>query len=566
MAFLVPAIFLSLAWLTADHFPPWISWHNEVWAFTAVMWSLGWLLFFKIGRKNHAVRFPVAGWPLLLLAVVVLIQTAEGYITFVGDGWILLFYLMLCSGAMVLGYMIGSSQIPAAQVEGAAPSPISYFAMLVLLSGVCSVVVALAQALDVWETVNWIHRMPGPRRPGANLGQTNQLATFILFAIASLVYLFELRRLSVITASLMAVVLLLGLAITESRTGVLSLLFMAGWWMLKHRRIGFVLSTHALALGLAFFACCFWFWPSLLSLIFIDGHGATQVNLQAGTRLQVWPQLWQAVLQRPWFGWGLGGGVSEALNSVLHVYAQSENFTYAHNIVLDLAVGVGLPLTLLLLVLTGAWLWRRARASSDLLTWYCLAVALPFGVHSMLEFPFAYAYLLVPVMFLLGILEANLAQTHAVRIQWWPATMTWALASAAMFWSAFEYIAVEEDFRVARFEILNVGQTPGDYEHPRIILLTQMDALLKGVRLVPTPSMTPQYIELARKVAMRFPGPPTQSRYAVSLALNGNHDEALRQLLVMRAMYDEKTYAKIKENWVSLAQNKYPQLGELTLP
>lgn len=566
MAFVVPAIFLSLAWLTADHFPPWISWHNEAWAFVTVMWSLGWLLFLKNGRKNHAVMFPVAGWPLLLLAVVVLIQAAEGYIAFVGDGWILLFYLMLCSGAMVLGYTVGSSQMPAPQVEGVALSPISYFAMLVLLGGVCSVVVGLVQALDVWETANWIHRMPGPRRPGANLGQTNQLATFVLFAIASLVYLFELRRLSVVTASLMAVVLLLGLAITESRTGALGLLFMASWWILKHRRIGFMLTSRTLALWFIFFTCCFWFWPSFLSFIVIDGHGATQVNLQAGTRLEVWPQLWQAVLQRPWFGWGLGGGVSEALNSVLHVYATSENFTYAHNVVLDLAVGVGLPLTLVLLVSAGSWLWRRVRASNDLLTWYCLAVALPFGVHSMLEFPFAYAYLLVPVMFLLGVLEANLAQAHAVRIQWWPATMTWVVTSAAMGWSAFEYIAVEEDFRVARFEILNVGQTPGGYEQPHLVLLTQMDALLKGVRLIPAPSMTPQHIELARRVAMRFPGPPTQSRYAMSLALNGNHDEALRQLLVMRAMYGEKTYAEIKANWDGLVQNKYPQLRELTLP
>jgi len=437
--------------------------------------------------------------------------------------------------------------------------------MLVLLGGLCSVVVALVQALDIWETASWIHRMPGPRRPGANLGQTNQLATFILFAIAGLVYLFESRRLRVITALPMAAILLLGLALTEARTGALSLLLMAGWWMVKHRRLGFVLSARAIALWLVFFTCCFWFWPSCLNFILIGGSGAAQVNLQAGTRLQVWPQLWQAVMQRPWFGWGLGE-VPEALNSVLHAYAKGENFTYAHNIILDLAVGMGIPLTLFLVIVTSVWLWRRARATNHLLTWYCLAVAVPFGMHSMLEFPFAYAYLLVPVMFLLGVLEASLAQGRTVRIQWWPATVAWVLASAAMVWSAFEYLAIEEDFRVARFEILSVGRAPGNYERPHIFLLTQMDALLEGVRLVPAPSMTPQRMELARKVAMRFPGPPTQNRYAVSLALNGDPGEALRQLRVMRAMHGEKTYKDIKANWNSLAQDKHPQLREIELP
>ena len=91
------------------------------------------------------------------------------------------------------------------------------------------------------------------------------------------------------------------------------------------------------------------FWPGILNFILIGGlddSAATQVNLHAGTRLLVWPQLWEAVLQRPWFGWGLRE-VSEAHNAVLHAHAQSEPFTYAHNVVLDLAVGMGLPLTLL---------------------------------------------------------------------------------------------------------------------------------------------------------------------------------------------------------------------------
>ena len=113
---------------------------------------------------------------------------------------------------------------------------------------------------------------------------------------------------------------------------------------------------------------------------------------------------------------------------------------------------------------------------------------------------------------------------------------------------------------------MRIGHTPGDYERPRIYLLTQLDALLEAARIVPTPGMTPDRIELARKAAMRFPWTATQNRYALSLALNGNPEEAIRQLKVMRAMHGEKPYQSIKANWKDLAESKYPQLGQLTLP
>lgn len=567
MSLLVAALFLALGWFTSEHFPPWVSWHNEFWVFAAVMSSVGYLLFSKNWR-GRAVIFPKLGWPMLLLAVVVIIQAISGSIGFVGDAWVLLLYLALCLGALGVGYKLGGINTPQVDEEASGQSLTARFAMLVLLGGLCSVALAFVQVLDVWEHANWIHRMPGPRRPGANLGQTNQLATFILFSVASLVYLFESRRLRVVTALPMAAILLLGLAITESRTGALSLLLMVGWWMLKHRRFGSILSPRAVALWGIFFAGCFWFWPSCLNFILIGGlddAAATQVNMRAGTRLLVWPQLWQAVLQRPWFGWGLRE-VSEAHNTVLHAYAESEPFTYAHNMVLDLAVGMGLPLTLLLVVVTSVWLWRRVRDTKDLLSWYCLTLALPFGVHSMLEFPFAYAYLLVPVMFSLGVLEARLAPSRVACIPWWTATAAWALVSVAMTWSVVEYIAIEEDFRIARFEAFNVGKTPGNYERPHVVLLTQLDALLEGARIVPAPGMALQRIELARRAAMRFPATATQNRYALSLALNGNPDEALRQMRVMRAMYGEKTYAKIKLAWDALAKDKYPQLDQLKLP
>jgi hypothetical protein len=135
-----------------------------------------------------------------------------------------------------------------------------------------------------------------------------------------------------------------------------------------------------------------------------------------------------------------------------------------------------------------------------------------------------------------------------------------------MAWSIVEYIGIEEDFRVARFEAQHIGETPVDYLRPHVILLTQLGALLADARIVPTPGMSADQMALARKVALRFPWTATQNRYALSLALNGRPEEARRQIRVMRVMHGEKMHRDIMENWKTLSDTRYPQLQEFLVP
>lgn len=556
---------LLASWMTSVHFLPWNSWHNEVLAFASILLLSAVLVKARFDHGRRMILLPMIAWPIGLLCVVVAVQASTGRILFMGDAVVLSFYLLLCSLALILGYAAISSNGRGSTSD---TDLVDKFAVLILVGGMCSAIVAVVQTLDIWEFGDWITRLQSLRRPGGNLAQPNQLATLLLFSIASTAYLFESRRLSALVALPVAAILLFGLSVTESRSGVLGLLLMAAWWLAKRRRLGFTLSMPAVGLWLIFFGCCFWFWPTCFNFIQEGGwteSTVTQVNTGNSGRLVIWQQLWQAVLIRPWFGWGLRE-VSSAQNAIIHVYSEGLPVTYAHNIVMDLAVGIGLPLTLLLGGATLVWLWRRVSAANDRLTWYCIAVAIPFGVHSMTEYPFAYAYLLAPVMLLLGALEARLAPGWGVRIPLWPAATAWVLISTAMVWSVIEYIPIEEDFRILRFEAMHIGQTPRGYERPHIVMLTQLDALLHGGRIVPKPSMSTDEVELARKVALRFPWPATQNRYAQSLALNGKPDEAIRQLLVMRALHGEAAYAQVKAGWTVLAHEKYPQLQTLKLP
>lgn len=548
------------SWLVPMHILPWVGWQQEVMAFAAVL-GLGWHALFVSHAPGRLV-IPKATLLPVAVAFIIVAQCWTRQITFSGDALALGFYLVLIAVCLYLGYTL-SVQLKTAQTT------LDGFVLTLLVGALISVVITLAQVFEVWEFMPLINRTESIRRPGANLGQPNHLATLLLMGIASLAYLYELKKWSTTLASLLFAVLIVGLALTESRTGLLSFFLMSFWWLVRRRAVGFKVSAWAVLMSGASLIFLLWAWPPFLAFVQSGGEMtsrfAERINLSAGMRLVVWPQLWEAALQHPWFGWGLRE-VSQGHNAVLHSYTQAEPFSYAHNIFMDLAVGMGLPLTALFGLVFAVWGWRRTRDAQTLLPWYCIAIILPLAVHSLLEFPFAYAYLLVPAMLATGVLEGVLAPTRMFRVAWWPAAMGLCLATLLMVWSAVEYVWIEEDFRIARFEAVHIGETPVNYERPKIVLLSQLDALMAGARIVPTPDMSEASIELARKVAMRYPWTATQNRYALSLALNGNVQEALRQLKVMRAMHGERSYTLIKMNWENLAQTKYPQLRELQLP
>jgi O-antigen ligase len=550
----VATFLLSLALLQPMHLLPWVSWHSEVLAFLALLLlasELCFQIFANRQRYLHVPRSMIAGAFLILVLVA---QYSAGVITYFGDALVLFFYVSLCVIAVTVG---------------AHKNSLTCLPVAMLLAALISTALALTQALGVWNDLTWIAGVTSSRRPGANLGQPNQFATLLLMGMASLAYLYESRRLGKTIGGLLLALLVLGLALTESRTGLLSLLLMAAWVLAYRRIVGLRTQPVAVGLTVAGLLGLLWVWPTFIAYFQagggVEGGVSVSMDTSAGTRLLVWPQLITAVLQRPWFGWGLRE-VSEAHNAVLHSYTSGEAFSYAHNIVLDLAVGMGIPLTVIAMLIVAVWTYRRVLAVKTLLAWYCLALILPMAVHSMLEFPFAYAYFLLPTMLAVGVLEKQLAPLKMIPVSRATAFGLIGGLTVLMVWSAVEYVQVEEDFRVARFEVLHIGYTPSDYQRPRIILLTQLDALLEGVRMVPEPRMGVERIEFSRRVAMRYPWTATQNRYALSLALNGNATEARRQIQVMRAMHGEATHRSIMGSWKELSETKYPQLKEFVTP
>nr|WP_315480270.1 Wzy polymerase domain-containing protein [uncultured Rhodoferax sp.] len=546
-------VLLSCAWLQSSHFPPWVSFHSEFVAFFAFSIVFVWVLV-ELAINDEPLKFFGVEIAIVAVLALVVLQVRLHITEYTGDTVVFTVYLLGMIFAIGAGRQL--SQYPYA---------VELLAWSILLAGGVSVLIALLQSIHSEYQLDFVNPMPNWRRPGANLAQPNHLGTLVLWATVSAIYLSVAKKISKIPLSFLCIFFLLGLAMTESRTALLGAIAITAWlfWIPFHKKV-LNRSMLALCFGVSAIAL-FSIWPTFITG-FQEGGGSSVVleaggvNKQVGTRFLVWPQLVAAVMERPLMGWGLQG-VSAALNGVLDRYTSSEPFSYAHNLILELAIWFGIPVTLLLVVLAIVWCVPRIKNLRNIEDWYAVALLIPFALHSMLEFPFAYAYFLLPACFAVGVLDTGRSTKVALRVSHkvaWAIFIAWLLVGVMV---VRDYFFAEEDFRVARFEAMKMGKTPEEYAQPRLWMLDQLDAMNEATRIVPTPGMTEESLDLLRKAALRFPWTAIQNRYALALALNDNVPEARRQLKVMRAMHGLKTYEAIQERWAELTEKQYPQLS-----
>jgi hypothetical protein len=188
---------------------------------------------------------------------------------------------------------------------------------------------------------------------------------------------------------------LIGMAwgLTGSRTGLLELVLLwllALVWRFAAPAPGRVWPTLAVA-TLAYVLAASGWLPGL-------GDGGTaplarvwEDSTTCASRLTLWANVWQAVLQKPWLGWGWGELGYAQFMTLTTGPRFCDLLDNAHNLPLHLAVTLGLPLAALLVALALALVWRgkpwRAAQPGARLAWAVLGVV---GLHSLLEYPLWY--------------------------------------------------------------------------------------------------------------------------------------------------------------------------------
>lgn len=264
------------------------------------------------------------------------------------------------------------------------------------------------------ELYRWV---VAPEQRGIAYGafrQRNLFATFLCIGSICTVWLVQLRRLSESMAWFLVSVLMLGIAASGSRTGVVEVLALALLAIFMRKR--HAVSVARLLVGqVGILAIAMVLLPLIANALgFEFVAGATRaVQTGQSARLAIWNNAIELIAQRPWSGWGWREfGFGHYVTLFEHRY--NELLDNAHNLPLQLAVEFGLPFSILIFGVLAratyqAFPWRNqatnvdgviGSASDSMFAWAVLIVIV--GIHSMLEYPLWYAGFLFLTGIMLG--------------------------------------------------------------------------------------------------------------------------------------------------------------------
>ncbi len=547
-------LLLGLSWLATEHFAPWLSFHSELLSFV----GLSFLVSAQLTSPDKKTVLPILSLAVLLVALIPPLQWASGVSFFAGDAVMSSLYLMGLVMALTVGYSWSGTQ-------GLAGRNVTALMLVLSIAAILSAGVGWVQWFSVEHIGGTLVVPSSTGRAIGNLAQPNQLATLLLMGLAAYTYLYKHRVVAGATFAAGVVFMSVALAMTQSRTGGLSALLMVIFWGWKGRQMASRASVYLAVLWLSLTLLLARLLPDISNALLITSAALPRSVDSSGSRWGIWQQVIHAIGQSPWVGYGWNQTFT-AQTAGAPAYASDQNYTFAHNIVLDLLAWNGVPLGAAMGIGLGWWICTRMARSTSTEGIVAMAALLPFAVHSLLEFPFAYAYFLFTAGLLVGIVEASAGVTAQVRVMKPLATAVfgvWILMSA---WVVLEYVSIEEDYRVVRFENLRIGTTPAEYAVPDIYLLSQMRAMLIAARIEVQPGMSHDQIEMLRKVAMRFPYGLLAYKYALALALNGDAPAASRQMRLIRDIYGERYYMDSKVSLKKLAKDKYPELDAVVTP
>ena len=539
---------LVLGWNMPNHYPLWTSFHGELAAALGLGLLFGALVWPQSAGVASRLPMPRAGWGWLFLALLPLAQFLGGDLVFRGDAALGLLYGL---GAM-LGLYAGC--LWAAQAGRG--SVLRWLWTAVLFGAIAAFAVAFSQ---------WLHVAPGgwwateliDSRPFGNFGQPNQFGLFMVWGIVAAVALFEMRRIEHrAILALVVAIFGIGIAISQSRSALVAIVLVAALWFVTRGRVGSRLRRRDVAVAVAVGLLLHFGLPWIEDHLYLSSVAEVRATFEVGPREAIWRHFIAAIAAHPWFGYGFGQGVM-ALSEVATRVAPSRNTIYAHNVVLDLATWYGVPIALALCAAFAAWMlgWLRrgANAALDMQRHLVFAVWLALVVQSLLEYPFAYAYFLLPAALLAGAISplpegVDERGSPGVRAARWVIALA-ALAFALLATLAWEYLQLEDDFRAARFERYGYQNRPDHADLTNPIVLDQLAALNASAHFELRRGMPAEQIEQLHVLARRFHLLPTRVDYAKALWLNGRMAEAENELQIIRGVYPPSQFALIERDW-----------------
>lgn len=555
----IAALFIAVLpwfWLLPDHFLPWLTaWQEGSALALAGIAALVW-----------RGRVAVSPWWLAAITLAltsVAAQAALGTLAFRGDAVMVALYLLALLVAMGVGAGLAEPR------DDHRWCALDLFALGILTAAAAAALVGVMQ----WTGVN-----AGPlpvlplltgERPYGNLAQANQHCSTLFLGLCALGWLYERRHLGQLGLAVVGLLLICGMVMSGSRTGVLQLSTLTALfaWRARNTPTG-VLQWPAVAIALAAYSVLWAIWPLLNSELGRVAHRAGAEQIDAGLRIPMWSVFVDAVTRRPVWGYGWQQVSAAQIEVALDHPPLQRWFEYAHNLPLDILLWAGVPVGAGIIVLAAGGLLRAGRNSiAGVAIWWFAAVS-GLAVHALLEYPLTYAYLLVPFGVMLGALHTLGDGTLSPRSVTLVPAVTRALGAlllAVLGMVAIDYQQAQASHRQLRLQSVGIGLDGAADPVPSLHTLDHLQAYLAFAREQARPAMSAAELEAFRRVARRFPHPPVLLRVALAEGLNGEPRQAERWLATLCAIHIQVRCDEGRASWMQL-QARFHTLADVAFP
>lgn len=539
---LIFGMLLLAAYLHPFHIHPFRTFYHDSLVLLAVLFSFGMFALQATPRLR---------WPSLLLLPVALIlflllQWSAGLVSFEAIA-IPVMYFLVFAAALVLGatWAIGAK---------GAEKICLMLAVAHLLAALLAVLMQGVQISGVDATPWIMYLAPATQmRPYANVAQPNQLALLLCLALASVWYLFQTFRVGRWDACLLSLVLLWGMALTQSRIGWIITPLFAVYCFNQGNSVR-AIDRRCLLLLLALYAAMVICLPLFSQLL---GFSSVSLADHLGGRSERSVLLKQAFAmanQHPWIGVGWFGFGAEQVR----IAADFSSTTYAehsHNLLFNFAAELGWPAAVLFAVAITYWLWQTCVYRSerkDMSVGFAALCLIAVAVHSMVEFPLWYAYVLMPVGLLMGML-------HQLR---WPVAgrdTPRVAIMATVACAALILILLSVDYQrvVTGFNILRTGKAYTEADklaltRPRFTMFSEYFLYFDVMRMTPHEGMSAAEIAAVEHMSLRFGFVHILNKLAEVYTLNGQVSKAGRTMLSLQRLHPF-SYPEYFDYWKSQA-------------
>ncbi|WP_342063568.1 Wzy polymerase domain-containing protein [Acinetobacter pittii] len=527
--------FFALAILNPIHFRPWASFLSEYFAFISIVFVFP--LFFK--RKLYIPKITI---PILIISLIPLFHYSIGEVFYFSNAFLSFIYIFCFWLIVAVGYSLAvSGENYINFYENKKLNLIFFLTCFIVFLGFLSSLVAILQWLNLDKNSIWIAELYG-NRPYANLAQTNQLSTFLILSVLSCWYLFEKGKFNNILLTFICMVCIFSIALTQSRVAWINMIFITTSYLIFIKKYSFRLEKKFFSCFALWFMLCIIFLPTLNSILsnffVVTNTNSALVRVSSGyQRLDIWSQMFHALLLKPWEGYGWHQ-TTAAQFSIVDQYPTKEWASSAHNLFIDLIIWCGIPIGLLLIIYILYLYIKIIKNTVNTEGFISIVMISVVGIHSMFEYPLYYSYFLFLVGLFIGIALSQMNNTE-LSLSYGFSRFIFLLGLIASYCIYQEYNRIWDNIIAGQTYEMNNSKDEVDLPY-KLYLFDMFDARAAWIAQYPKMKVSSEKLIAAEYMVKTYLTPYDIHKYASLLAYNGYELEAKRQLEILEVMYGQQ--------------------------